>query len=424
MAVYVLKLIEIPEEARNATVEASRKCGLPFDRVSFNSVLVGSKSPPVVIARSDDQAAVLAIQEKLEAAGSKLKLSEEGGSRGAVSAAAWRFGSLSAGSRYALMGGGALVLLAVGVGLNTVVHMAGDPPEAPPVTTSTVASAAQTSTAAMKVETPVTTPFTDLLMAKRPRIGLCGADQKQMACVIAQLTALAERVALEPEPEPEPDAGVSSDGGTDSAESSGDSGAPAEPVPISIDADPYLDALAIRVTRCAADERTRVKKKDMDGIRAGLQALMRPLTHRYGRDDCTESRTGMYECLTEERNASCKHTFARIAGAMIETEHRKEVLGWPTHLADAAGNKILKCYEVETGSVADPLDRAGIHIYRYELAAALGSMGERCDHDAFDLCVGSLSNTACARSGKWPLANATNAARAIIASCKALEGCR
>lgn len=420
MSVYVLKLIDIPEEARSATVEASRKCGLPFDRVAFNSVLVGSATPPVVIASSEDRAAVVAIQEKLEAAGCKLQLKDEGSARRVVSGAAGRLGTLDPKVRYAVLAGAAVLLVGLGAGLNALVHVAADPDDSPSVATSTVARHTQTASVAPPVEAPVTTPFTDLLAAKRPKIGFCRADEKQMACIIGQLTALAERAAQEPEPEPEPDAGVLPDAGAPEV----DGGEAPEPKPPMIDADPYLDALATRVTRCAADERTKVSKEDADGIRAGLQALERPLTHRYGREDCTESRTGMYQCMTEERKAGCKHTFARIAGAMIELEHRDEVLAWTTHLADAAGDKVLKCYQVETGSVADPLDRAGVHLYRYELAAALGSMGEQCDHDAFDLCVGSLRNTACVRSGKWPLPDATAAARAIIGSCKALEGCR
>ena len=92
-------------------------------------------------------------------------------------------------------------------------------------------------------------------------------------------------------------------------------------------------------------------------------------------------------------------------------------------VANALGDKILSCVRSERNAYAGPIERAKVHVFRYQIASALRPKGKGCTEDAFVACSTTAYARPCDELSPIFDADPAGFVRGLQSQCKTLSGC-
>ena len=404
MAKFQLQLLEIPEAARSSIVEAGRTAGPPLNRRKFNAALMGSSTLPAIIAESEIRGPITGLRQHLADAGCKIEILEASASRSPgknLTKIKDKFLALEPMERYMAVGVSASGVIAFSLLVALILSSKEPLPASIPIAKSKIAiktsSAAQANGQNTNREGfAKKTPFLDFHDDLTPLGVTCDQDVKSLSCLLNKIRTLTKTASL----------------------------ALSKPESEQASNDEYIKVLHHRFFICLAEQQTRPEEGDKALVQATLSNLSRPLVYRYGRKSCDASRSSMYECVKQARSQECSKLTAQIEGAIVEFLNREKVLPWTARFADYYANKILNCMSDEQRRSIKPLERARLHLFRYELARAAGKVENTCQEDEYISCTQGLFNGDCQSLRKILHSDAPRLVREITDSCDVLKECR
>lgn len=427
---YQLRLTAIPEESRASVVGVMRKCGPPLDRRKLNSVLMGQATPPVTVAHSSERGPIEGLYEILSKAGCVLEIIDEGGATQALAGVADTvIGGLKKDpKRLRIALGGSAVAVLAGIIIAGV--FCSSDPEVPVERMATATTTTSTTPKRPKKKAPPKpkpTPFTNVVAQLDLDAPPCPEGAKPFACLLELFREVHPKLPKRPPPPPKPvDAGPVDAGPDADAGPSVDAG-PVDAAtgrPKALDDRPYLAVFEHRFERCLAEERSRAPSEDDKVMLADvIWGLRDALIYRHGRLNCTDDRTAMYDCMIAARQGDCDNLYGRLLGGYVELGHRAQVTKWRAAVANALGDKILSCVRSERNAYAGPIERAKVHVFRYQIASALRPKGKGCTEDAFVACSTTAYARPCDELSPIFDADPAGFVRGLQSQCKTLSGC-
>jgi len=397
---FQLELQEIPDEARSSIVEAGRTAGPPLKRKQFNSALMGSVPLPVIIATSQDANAIDKLERKLSRAGAVLAIREpqenvDFASQFAGLASTVK--SLSQKEKIALAGVTTIAIIAV---IMVVGFLFGREKKAPMKVEIAVknkftktASAAATSESSKQVDSKKkATPFVNFLVDLPSTKNPCSTNEKKSNCILGQLRALSDKAS------------------DDDRKMLGD--------------ESYLKALHHRLFLCLAEERSRPEEGDKKSVETGLRILAPYLFVQYEANDCTSSRSAMYECVKSARAKTCEALEEQIRLAKVQFENQPATLPWTNTLSLSYQTKISSCLKSEQRRMINHNEFVKLELFRQKFAGALEQIKNTCKEEEYIECGKNLANQTCSAIEPYLTLEPSKLVRIVTDRCELLRTCR
>jgi hypothetical protein len=365
---------------------------------------MASESLPAIIAESDIRGPISALRQQLADAGCQIELLEStpgAGPKQRLFLLKKRFDSLKPTERYAAIAVAALfcfalvLLIAVGLGSNKEIAPAATV-ESAVKTSSTSTVTAGTSVSPNKLIVKKK-PYSDFVKAL-PKLDLsCEQSPTPMNCLLNAFHSLSKTASVTTATL-KPNSKVSYQ--------------------------EYTKVLHHRFFLCLAQEQSRPREGDQELVTQKLESMAHPLSYRYGRPACHRDRSNMYECVKQARKVSCTQLIQHIQGALIEYLNQKPVPPWTGRFADHYANKVLDCLAEKQKRYIRPLERARLHLFRHELALAVGSVENTCQEREYVSCARALHDIDCDKFASFLFTDSARVVREITLDCGVLEECR
>ncbi|MEE2901988.1 MAG: hypothetical protein VYC39_06635 [Myxococcota bacterium] len=400
MSKFQLELQEIPDEARSSIVEAGRTAGPPLNRKKFNSALMGSVPLPVVIATSQDAAAIDKLERKLTRAGAVLEIREP---QETVDFASQFAGlsstvkSLSQKEKIALAGVTTIAIIAVIMVVGFLFGQEKKPPTKVEIAVKNkltkTASTATVSVSSEKITSPKkATPFVNFLVDLPSIKNPCSGQDKKSNCILGQLRGLSATAS--------------------------------EIQQKALSDESYLKALHHRLFLCLAEERSRPEEGDKKAVETGLRILAPYLFAQYGAEDCTSSRSAMYECVKSARAKTCEALEEQLHLAKVQFENQPSTLPWTDTLSLSYRTTISSCLKSEQRRTLSHEEFVKLDLFRQRFAAALEQIKNTCKEEEYIECGKNLVKEPCSAIGPYLTLNPSKLVRIVTNRCELLRTCR